>query len=201
MRKSLPCHICNCHVIAEGVESDHAAVRLDLVLTLLKKTNSNALNRGTTDWRKIATDPPTNQRYNDVLADLLNNATADSPDMPIEVFNNVIKKAGENTALLVGSQCDNWFNFNANKLAPSIKEQDQVLHALRSSADLPPSIADSLHVQLQYLNKYVKDKVLIAKALWAAHLCSKIHNMHSNPCVAWEYIHLPTKRNTAHHKK
>ena len=104
-------------------------------------------------------------------------------------------------ALLVGSQCDNWFHFNADKLTPSIEERNQVLHALRSSADLPPSIADSLHVQLRCLNKNVKDKVLLAKARWAAHLCSKIHNMPSNPRVAWEYIRLLTKGNTAHHKK
>ena len=81
--KSLHCRICNCHVIAEGVESDHAAVRLDLILTSLKRVSSNALNCGTTDWQKIETDPPTTQRNNDVLADLLNDATADSPDMPI----------------------------------------------------------------------------------------------------------------------
>jgi hypothetical protein len=121
--------------------------------------------------------------------------------MPIEVFNDAIKKAGENTALLVGSPCDNWFHFNADKLAPSIEECDQVLHALRSSADLPPSIADSTRVHLRCLNKNVKDKVLIAKARWAAHLCSKIHNMRSNPRVAWEYICLLTKGNTAHHNK
>jgi hypothetical protein len=112
--------------------------------------------------------------------------------MPIEIFSDVIKKAGEDTALLVGSPCDNWFHFNADKLAPSIKERDQVLHALRSFPDLPPSIVDSLHVQLRCLNKNVKDKVLIAKAHWAAHLCSKIHNMRSNPRVAWEYIRLLT---------
>jgi hypothetical protein len=105
--KRLHCHIRNCHVTAEGVESDHTGVRLNLILTSLKKVNSTALNRGTTDWRKIATDPPTTQRYNDALANLLNDATADLPDMPIEMFNKVIKKAGKNTALLVGSPCDN----------------------------------------------------------------------------------------------
>ncbi len=182
--KSLHCHIRNCHVIAEGVESDHATVRLDLILTSLKKVNSTALNHGTTDWWKIATDPSTTQCYNDALANLLNDTTANSPDMPIEVFNEVIKKAGEDTALLVESPCDNWFHFNADELAPSIEERDQVLHALRFSANLPPSIADSLHVQLRCLNKNVKDKVLIAKARWAAHLCSKIQNMRSNPRVA-----------------
>ena len=117
------------------------------------------------------------------------------------MFNDVIKKAGEDTALLVGSQCDSWFHFNADKLAPSIEEYNQVLHALRSSPDLPPSIADSLRVQFQCLNKHVKDKVLIIKACWAACLCSKIHNMRSNPGVPWEYIRLFTKGNSAHHKK
>ena len=156
--KNLHCRIHNCHVIAEGVESDHAAVRLDLILTSLKRVNSTALNRGTTVWRKIATDPPTTQCYNDALANLLNNATVDSPDMPIEVFNNVIKKAGEDTDLLVGSPCDNWFHFNADKLAPSIEERNQVLHALRSSADLPPSIADSLRVKSGASTKMSKTK-------------------------------------------
>jgi hypothetical protein len=42
--------------------------------------------------------------------------------------------------------------------------------------------------------------VLIAKARWAAHLCSKIHNMQSNPRVVWEYIHLLTGGSTVHHK-
>jgi hypothetical protein len=50
------------------------------------------LNRGTIDWQKIATDPSTTQCYNDTLANLLNNATVNSPDMPIEVFDDVIKK-------------------------------------------------------------------------------------------------------------
>ncbi len=57
------------------------------------------------------------------------------------------------------------------------KEQDQLLHALRSPADLPPSIVDYMRTQLKCLNKHVKDKVLITKARWAAHICSKIHNM------------------------
>ena len=59
--KSLHCRVRNCRTIAEGVESDHTAVRLDLVLTSLKRTDSTALFRGTTNWRKIATDPTTRQ--------------------------------------------------------------------------------------------------------------------------------------------
>jgi hypothetical protein len=106
--------------------------------------------------------------------------------MSYEEFNDAIKKAGEETALLVKSRCDDWFQFNADKLAPPIEECNQLLHALCSSVNLPPSIVDSMRVRLQCLNKNVKDKVLIAKARWASHLCSKIHDMQSNPCVSLE---------------
>jgi hypothetical protein len=51
------------------------------------------------------------------------------------------------------------------------------------------------------LSKNVKDKVLITKAQLAAHLFSKIHNMQSNPRVAWEHIRLLTGGITVHHIK
>jgi hypothetical protein len=89
--------------------------------------------------------------------------------MSYEEFNDAIKKAGEETALLVKSRCDNWFQFSTDELVPFIDERNQLLHALRSSANLPPSIADSMRVHIQCLNKNVKDKVLLAKACWAAH--------------------------------
>jgi hypothetical protein len=121
--------------------------------------------------------------------------------MSYEDFNEAIKKASEKTALLVGSRCNDWFQYNIDDLVPPIEERNQLIHALRSSAHLPPSIIDSMRVQLQCLNKNGKDKVLIAKAQWAAHVCSKIHNMRTNPRVAWEYIRLLTGGSTAHHKK
>lgn len=158
--KKLHRRVRNCRTIADGVESDHTAVQLDLVLTSLKRTASTALHCGTTDWRKIETDQPTRQRYNDLLTD----ATVDLPDMSYEDFNDAIHKAGEETALLVGSRCEDWFQFNLADLVPPIEERNQLLHALPSSADLPPSIIYSMRVQLQCLNKHVKDKVLIAKA-------------------------------------
>jgi hypothetical protein len=121
--------------------------------------------------------------------------------MSYEEFNDTIKNAGEETALLVKSRCDDWFQFNAEELAPPIEECNQLFHTLCSSASLSPSIVDSMRVQLQCLNKNVKDKVLIAKARWASHLCSKIHDMRLNPHVAWEYICLLTGGTTVHHKK
>ncbi len=174
--KSLHCRVRHCPEVTDGVESDHTAVRLDLVLTSLKQVNSTALYHGTTDWRKIATDQNTRQRYNDILTE----ANADSPDMSYEDLNDATKKAGEEIARLVGSRSDDWFQFNIADLAPHIEERNQLLDALRSSADLPPSILGSMRTQLQCLNKNVKDKLLIAKARWAAHVCSKIHDMQTN---------------------
>jgi hypothetical protein len=118
--KSLHCQVRNCQMIAEGVESDHTAVQLDITLTSLKRTNSTALSRGKTDWRKIVTDPTTRQLYNDLLTE----ATTDSPDIPYEDFNDIIKKAGEKTALLVGLQCNDWFQFSAADLTPPIEERN-----------------------------------------------------------------------------
>ncbi len=44
--------------------------------------------------------------------------------MSYEEFNDAIKKAGEETALLVKSRVDDWFQFNADKLVPFIEEHN-----------------------------------------------------------------------------
>jgi hypothetical protein len=59
----------------------------------------------------------------------------------------------------------------------------------------------SSYLHLARLNKNIKDKVLIAKAQWAAHICSKIHDMAMNPRLAWEHIRLFTGGSIVHHKK
>jgi hypothetical protein len=121
--------------------------------------------------------------------------------MPYEDFHDEIKKAGKDTALLVKSKGNGWFIFNQDYIAPSIDERNQLIHTLCPSATLPTSIANAMRDAFTRLNKNIKDKVLIAKAQWAAHLCSKIHNMAMNPRLAWEHIHLLTGGSTIHHKK
>jgi hypothetical protein len=101
----------------------------------------------------------------------------------------------------VKSQQADWFQFSHETLVPPINKQNEILHTLRLSTDLPPSIIDSMGYSLQRLSKLVKDQVLLAKARWAAHICSKIHNMHSNPRIAWEYIRILASGTTGHHKK
>jgi hypothetical protein len=78
---------------------------------------------------------------------MFSNAT-DATDTSYEDFNDTIKKAGEETALLVKSRCADWFQFNTEELAPPIEERNQLLHALCSSANLPPSIVNSMRNQL-----------------------------------------------------
>ena len=97
--------------------------------------------------------------------------------MPYEAFDDAIKKAGEETALHADLKCNYWFQFNADELTPATKGTRPTSACSRSPADLPPSIVDYMRTQLKCLNKHVKDKVLITKARWAAHICSKIHNM------------------------
>jgi hypothetical protein len=74
------------------------------------------------------------------------------------------------------------------------------IHSVTTTAVSPDlgefaEILDDVNVEM------IPIKVLIAKARWAAHVCSKIHDMRTNPCVAWEYNRLLTSGSTAHHKK
>jgi len=126
----------------------------------------------------------TNDRYNDLLL-----AATDDESMPYEDFNEAIKKAEEETPCLIsprGVTCS-----SSNKTNHPIDERNQLIHALRSSVDLSSSIVNAMHDALSCLNKHAKDKVLIAKARWAAHLCSKIHDMVMNPRVGW--LHCPSQ--------
>jgi hypothetical protein len=105
--KQLHCRVRNCRAVIDGGESDHSAVQLDLAITSLKHKLSTAIDRGTTNWGKIVEDKAMNTRYNDTLLAATNNDY-----MPYEDFHDKIKKAGNDTALLVKSKGDDWFIFN-----------------------------------------------------------------------------------------
>ena len=193
----LHCKIKNCCITLDGIESDHTAVRLDVVMTSLKHTASPELTRGKIDWNKIATDHTTARSYNAFLLTYIE----PTAKIPYSDFNNLILAAGNDTALLVTSICDDWFQFSVNDLAPLIAERNSFIHTLRSARDLPPSIVNTLRDSLHRLSKNVKDRVILAKAKWASHLCAKIHDMAMNPRLAWEHIRLLTGGTTVHHKK
>ncbi len=165
-------------------------------MTSLKHKTSTTLTHGTIGWRKIASNTATNEHYNNILL-----ASTETIAMSYEDFNKSIIAASTEAALLVKPTCDNWFQFPVSDLAPIIAERNEVLDALHSAKSLLPSIVATMRDSLQRLLKHVKDKVLIAKAKWATHLYSKIHDMAMNPCTAWEHIRLLTGGTMAHHKK
>jgi hypothetical protein len=58
-----------------------------------------------------------------------------------------------------------------------------------------------MQADLKCLNRHIPDTVSHTKATWYAEICSKIHNMRMDPCLAWEHIRLLTKGESAHHEK
>jgi hypothetical protein len=71
-------------------------------------------------------------------------------------FNNAVKEAGKETALLVRSRCENWFLVSLNKLIPIIEEHNNVLSTIFSSTNFPPSIATAMCDSLRSQSKHVK---------------------------------------------
>ena len=120
-------------------------------MTSLKHKTSPTLTRGTIDWRKIATDTAMSRQYN---ANLLASTVA-MPDLAYEEFNELVLAAGAETALLVKSTCDDWFQFSLDDLAPAIAERNTIIHTLRSTRHLPPSIITTLRDSLHRLSKHV----------------------------------------------
>ena len=72
---------------------------------------------------------------------------------------------------------------------------------MKSITPPQPELRNQLETELKQLWKSVGNKVILAKARWYAHLCEKIHNMSMNARLAWEYIKILTKGESAHHRK
>ena len=87
-------------------------------------------------------------------------------------------------------------------LAPLLTERNQILHALKHTHHLSPSIHTTMQSDLKRLNHHIAHAVSHAKAIWYADVCSKIHDMPMDPRLAcWAHIRLLTKGEAAHHEK
>jgi hypothetical protein len=192
--KTLHKRINNCQVILDGLDSDHRAVHLDLVLTSIKFKETQLLFGSAIDWRKILT--------NDECCKLYKNAALEATpvDMDYEEFNNAIRQSGMNTAISLKERCKGWYEFSQTELMPIIEVKNQLVHTLRQKVD-PMEIDDLLQCSLKRVTKQVKDMVLLAKLRWYSNICLHIHDMHVNPWLAWEYIRILTGGKMAHHKK
>ncbi len=98
-------------------------------------------------------------------------------------------------------QCTGWFQMSRTVLAPLLTERNQVLHAIKFAHHISPDAHKTMQADLKRLNRHIAHAVSHAKATWYADVCSKIHNMHMEPRLAWEHICLLTKGKAAHHEK
>jgi hypothetical protein len=192
--KTLHKRINNCQVILDGLDSDHHAVRLDLVLTSIKFKETQLLYGGAIDWRKILTNDECRKLYNDAALEAM------TVDMDYEEFNNAIRQSGKNTAIPLKERCKGWYEFSQTELMPIIEEKNRLVHTLKQKVNTV-EIDDLLRCSLKRVTKQVKDMVLLAKSCWYSNICLHIHDMRVNPRLAWEYICILTGGETAHHKK
>jgi hypothetical protein len=191
--KTLHKRINNCWVILDDIGSNHRAIRLDLVLTSIKFKETQSLYGGNINWRKILTNDDCCKPYNDAALE------ATTIDMNYEEFNDAIHQSGMNTAISLKERCEGWYEFSQTELMPIIEEKNRLVHTLQQKV-LSVETADLLQGSLKCVTKQVKDKVLLAKLCWYSNICSHIHEQ-VNPRLAWEYIHILTGGETAHHKK
>ena len=108
----------NCGVILDGLDSNHRAVCLDLVLTSIKFKKTQLLYGGTIDRRKILTKDECCKLYNDAAL------AATTVDMDYEEFNDATRQSGMNTALSLKECCKGWYKFSQKtELLPIIEEK------------------------------------------------------------------------------
>ena len=168
---------------------------MTLTLVSIKVQHSRTFSKGTTDWQKIQSDEHLQMVFNEHLQSMI------TPEMNYDMYNKGILKAGELTATHTKQKCAGWFQLSRVTLASLLSTRNQLLHAIKPAFHLPPSIQSTIRADLKRLNLHIAISVSSAKVKWYAQICSKIHNMSFNPCVAWEHIHLLTKGKTAHHQK
>jgi hypothetical protein len=85
--------ISNCRVILDDLESNHQAVRLDLVLTSIKFKDTKSLYSGAIDWRKILTNDGCRKIFNDAALEAM------TVDIDYKELNKAIRQSGTKTAL------------------------------------------------------------------------------------------------------
>ncbi len=115
----------NFWVIIDGLNSDHRAIRLDLVSTSIKFKKTQLLYGGTIDWRKILTNNECCKLYNDAAL------AVTIVDMDYEELYDVIRQSGMNTALSLKESCEGWYKFSQTELLLIIEEKNRLAHTLR----------------------------------------------------------------------
>jgi hypothetical protein len=147
----------DCKATDDGINSDHSAVSLDLILTSIK-FKERTVSRGKIDWRKIASDDQLQIIYNGHLTSLT------TPDMDFTEFNASILQSGKLTATVLKEKCKGWFQFSQDMLNPLLTKQNQLLHTLCRSHNLASDdIVNTIRADLRCAQCHVNDAVSLAK--------------------------------------
>jgi hypothetical protein len=192
--QSLHKQIHDCKAVPHRAVSDHTAVRLSLMLTLIK-FRGHALSCGTIDWAKILSDNHTRAIYNEHLLMLMTGWTQ------WDEHQELILQVGALSATTHKRQCKGWFQMIRSTLAPLYSKRNTLKHAVKHMSHLSPAIQATMQSNLKRLNRHISHAVSHAKATWYADICQKIHDMQFDPHLAWEHIRLLAKGELAHHKK
>ena len=185
----------NCKVIEDGLESDHRAVRMEMILTSIKFKECSTAHGGSTDWRKILTEKEYKERFNE------NALALTSANMDYDDFNTAILDAGKASVMTIKERCQGWYEFSKNELMPVIEEKNRLVHTLRHADGIPDAAIISLRCHLKRITQHVKEMVLLAKSRWYSNICGRIHDMRMNPRLAWGNIRTLTGGESAHHKR
>ena len=183
----------NCCTTLDGLDSDHRAVSLDLILTSIKYKAKSSLNRGDIDWRKICEEDEQRKLYNKYLLQLT------SRDMSYKEYCAAVVRAGKITATVVTRTCKCWYRASEDILVPAIQEKNRLCHRLHDSSNLSPEKIADIKMRLKLVNKRNHDLVELAKAHWYKGVCGKIHKMNMDLRLALENIRILTGGKTAHH--
>jgi hypothetical protein len=105
-------------------------------------------------------------------------------DMDYDSYQEVILQVGALTATHHKPQCKGWFQMSPTTLASLLKECNQVLHAYKYAHHLPTEIQATMRADLKRLNHHIAHAVSHTKAVRYADVCSKIHDMRMEPCLA-----------------
>jgi hypothetical protein len=140
--QSLHKRIHDCKAVPHGAISDHKAVRLSLMLTLIKFCG-HTVSRGAIDWPKILSDEHTRAMYNKHLLMLMTTGPTQWDD-----HQELILQAGALTATTHKRQCEGWFQMNRSTLAPLYTERNTLKHAIKHASHLPPAIQTTMQFDL-----------------------------------------------------
>ncbi len=162
--QSLHKQIHDCKAVPHGAVSDRKAVRLSLMLTLIK-FRGHALSWGTIDWPKILLDYHTRAMYNEHLLMLMTGLTQ------WDDHQELILQAGVLTATTHKRQCKGWFQMSRSTLAPLYAERNTLKHAVKHVSHLSPAIQALMQYDLKRLTRHISHAVSHAKATWYADIC------------------------------